>query len=99
MRISGTVSSTPDAPVARVEVVAFEKDLRSEHEIGRARTSGDGRYAIEYAREGLQRVGKGSVNVFVEVRPQRRGRAVRSPVRYGAPESLVVDLVLDDEFF
>lgn len=99
MRISGTIRSTLGTPVGGIEVIAFDKDLRSEQELGKARTSADGRYVIDYTREKFQRAEKRSADVFIEVRPPRKGRPVRSSVHYNAPESLVVDLVLEDDFF
>src|SRR5687768_10190511 len=99
MRISGTVKSRQGAPIGGLEVIVFDKDFRSQQELGKARTLADGHYTIDYARVKSQRAEKRSADVFIEVRPRGKGRTFRSPVHYNAPESLVVDLVLEDDFF
>ena len=99
MRIAGTIVDRQGLSVSGLEVAAFDKDLRSEQGLGKARTSADGHYAIDYTREKFQRAEKRSADVFIEVRPRRKGRSVRSPVHYNAPECFVVDLVREDNFF
>jgi hypothetical protein len=99
MRITGTVRNRSGVAVGGLDVRAFDKDFRSQQEVGKTRTSADGRYIIEYTREKFKRAEKRSADVFIEVRPRKKGRPVRSPVRYNVPEVLVVDLVLDDDFF
>ena len=98
MRIAGTIANTQGTPLAGLEVVAYDKDLRSQQELGKARTGPDGRYTIEYSAEQFARAEKRSADVFVEVRPPGGGVPRRSAVSYNAEESITIDFVVDDDF-
>ena len=94
MRVAGTTRTRQGAAVSGLEVSAFDRVLGSKEEAVKGRTSADGRYTIDYTREKFQRAVKRSADVFIEVRPRRKGHPVRLPVHYNAPESLIVDLWL-----
>ena len=83
MRTTEITRSRQGSPVCGVEVVVFDKDLRSQQELGTARSTADGRYTIDYTRQKFQRAEKRSADGFIEVRPCRKRRPVRSPVRAG----------------
>ena len=99
MRISGRITTRPGIPTSGLTVVAFDKDLRSSQELGQTQTQADGRYAIDYSREKFARAEKRAADVFIEVRPRGKGTPGQSVVHYNAPESIVIDLVLEEDFF
>jgi hypothetical protein len=99
MKVSGVIRNSQGVAVNGLEIAAFDQDFRAEQELGSTRTKIDGRYTIDYTSEKFKRAEKRSADLLVEVRSRGKGRALRSPIHYNAPESLVVDLVLQDDFF
>ena len=62
-------------------------------------TGSGGRYEIKYSRETFKRRAKRAADLFIEVSDPAGDGKARSAIRFGAPDSLILDLVLDDDFF
>jgi len=79
-------------------VLAVDRDLRSEEQLGRALTDAAGAYRIGYSAEQLRRAERGSADLVVRaVDPLTAAPLAASPVLFNAPADAVVDLVIPAE--
>ena len=93
--VHGQVTRTGGRPMDHVVVVAFDRDLRSRHELGRADTGAAGNYRVTYTREQFARAEKGSADLVLQV---RRGDDVlhESPIIFNTGPDAEVNLVVAD---
>jgi hypothetical protein len=98
LTVSGLVRTPRGTPAAGVIVVAFDRDLRREEELGEARTEKNGRYSIPYTAEQLSRAEKGSGDLVVRVFPaegrRRRAPLLESQILFNASPDAEIDLQL-----
>ncbi|KAF3925456.1 hypothetical protein ABW21_db0206159 [Orbilia brochopaga] len=108
--VSGTVTYPSGEPAAGLLVVAYDKDLRSKQELGRAATDSTGAYSIKYTPDKFARSEKGSADLSMLVSTRASSEALFetgvADVYYNAPTQATVDIQIsslpkgycDDEF-
>jgi hypothetical protein len=96
MVVHGRVTRAGGRPLVDVLVVAFDRDLRSRQELGRAHTDAGGNYRITYPQARFARAEKGSADLLLQV---MRGEDVlhESPIVFNAGPAAEVDLAVDGE--
>ena len=67
-RVVGRVVGPDLKPAADVSVEAYDRDFRSEQQLGTAQTNAGGYFVISYTRESFARAEKASADVFVRVK-------------------------------
>ena len=82
----GKISLADGSPALSRVVVAFDKDLRSEQELGQATTGKDGAYLIWYDLGAAAGAEKGRVDVVVKVHDAKGSVLATSPVLFNAPQ-------------
>ena len=93
-RAGGQVRLADCSPGAGLTMAAFDRDLRTEHLLGRSTTGGDGTYRIEYDASAIVGAERGGANLVVKAFAADGSVLVASPVLFNAPASAVVDLVI-----
>lgn len=89
--VRGYVRDADGGPAKDVEVVAFDRDLRTEAKLGSCATDATGRYEIAYDEAAFLRADRGYADVFVRA---RIGREVfESDLVFNAPRVVVLNLV------
>lgn len=66
-KVSGTIYDAHNAPLANVRVVAYDKDLRTEQQLGTTVSNGQGYYHIEYHSDSFAAAEQASVDLFIKV--------------------------------
>src|SRR5262245_48400114 len=92
--VQGAVTDATGFPVRGFTLVAYDQDLRTRQELGRARTGSDGEYRIEYTRDQFGRAELGNADIVLEVHTGDDGVIYTTPTRFNAPPSLTIDIVL-----
>lgn len=92
--VQGVVRFAGGHPAGGVKVVAVDKDLRSEEQLGEAETARDGSYRIEYAEGRFLGRERGTADLVVKVLDAVGGLLVASPVRFNAPALVEIDLTI-----
>jgi hypothetical protein len=95
--VRGTVRFADGTPAGGVAVLAVDRDLRSEEELGTAKTDAGGAYRISYAADRLRRSERGTADLVVKAPAANGPPLVSSPVLFNAPADAVVDLVIPAE--
>ena len=93
LSVSGTVSLADGTPAAHVSVVAVDRDLRSEAELGRAESDAAGGYRIVYLPDRLAHPERGAADLVVRALGAA-GELAASPPLFDAPAAAVIDLVI-----
>src|SRR5712691_11182601 len=78
--VKGQISRADNQPLAGLIVRAFDKEMRSEEELGEALPDKDGSYQIQYSAAQLRRPGKKSADLVVHVVSQNGEILVASPI-------------------
>lgn len=95
--VHGDVRWADGEPCADVQVLVFEKCLRTTPLLGRTKTDAAGHYRLLYTVDQLTRAQTRAFDIFVVARDAKNVELDRSPVVYGAPPMQEVNLlVLDD---
>jgi Tc toxin complex TcA C-terminal TcB-binding domain/Neuraminidase-like domain/Salmonella virulence plasmid 28.1kDa A protein/Putative peptidoglycan binding domain len=103
--VQGLVRLPDGTPSPNITVKAFDKDLRSEQELGTTTTNSDGYYRIPYTREQFSRAEKLTADLIVRafysdptgIVPIFRLLAT-SDVLYNAPSIASIDLTIGGEY-
>jgi hypothetical protein len=90
--VTGSVSWRDGRPAASLTVRAFDKDMRSEEELGTTVTDKDGHYRITYSPSQFRRAEKGSADLVVRVSDGAGTIPVASPIIFNAKPVETVDL-------
>jgi hypothetical protein len=94
LRVHGTARDRFGLPGTGMTVVAVDRDLRQEEELGRAATDADGRYAIGYGPEQFALAEKGRADLVVRLLSEVAVMAPSATI-FNARDDELVDLVLD----
>jgi hypothetical protein len=93
--LKGQVWHSDGSVFADALVRAFDKDLRSEEQLGEALTDQEGRYLIRYTSAQFRRTEQGSADLLVRA-VSRDGKVLAaSPVIFNAAPEETIDLMLD----
>ena len=92
--VRGTIRRADGSPVTGLQVAAFDRDLRSEHVLGRSTTDRDGSYRIPYDLSAQDGADSGSADIVVRAYGARDALLATSPVLFNAPASAVIDLTI-----
>ncbi|MEK6281256.1 MAG: neuraminidase-like domain-containing protein [Acidobacteriota bacterium] len=96
--VSGVVRDARGNLLPNILVIAIDRDLRREQELGQATTDERGFYRIKYFTSDFIRTEKGSADLVVKVRSPALGeRAFASPVLFNAPPDATVDVTIPAE--
>ncbi len=97
-KISGTIYNNNDEPLADVLVKVYDKDLRSEQQLGQIYTNKNGQYYIEYNDIDFIRNENKTADVFIKVlrRTDRFFELLgESPIHFNVPNDFVLDFKPD----
>lgn len=61
--ILGTIKDAQNRPITRLQVEAFDRDMRAEEPLGEATTDRDGKYQIEWKQSQLDGRGRKTADV------------------------------------
>ncbi|MDR4497892.1 MAG: neuraminidase-like domain-containing protein [Candidatus Scalindua sp.] len=93
--VRGTVRQADGKPLPGGTVKAFDKDMRSEQELGKAETDTAGHYEITYRTNQFRRVEKGNADLLVRVYDQQNKELVSTPKPiFNALRVITVDLMV-----
>src|SRR4029079_15893466 len=81
-----------DSPVEGVRVLAIDRDLRSEQELGTNQTDNQGLYEIRYSSGQFLKAEKDSADLVVKAFAADGSLLAASPVQFNAPSSAEVDI-------
>ena len=95
--VSGQVLWSDGRPAISLTVRAFDKDLRSEEELGKAVTDKQGHYEINYSASQFRRNEKDSADLVVRVSDGAGTLPVSSPIIFNAKPVETVDLSFGGE--
>ncbi|MGZ8842403.1 MAG: neuraminidase-like domain-containing protein, partial [Pyrinomonadaceae bacterium] len=90
--VRGTVLDANGRLVAGATVRAFDRDLRSEEELGQTVTNAQGHYQINYSAAQFRRNEKGSADLRVAVFNQNGRELVSSEIHFNAEPEMTIDL-------
>ena len=93
-QVEGTVRLSDGSPAAGVDVLAVDRDLRNEQQLGTVKTGGGGAYRIEYTHRDFLDRERGSADVVVRALDAGGNPLVSSPVSFNAPAELQIDLTI-----
>jgi peptidoglycan hydrolase-like protein with peptidoglycan-binding domain len=92
--VTGTVTDTDGEPLAGAVVVAFDCDLRSTREFGRAETDPKGAYRIAYSDEADPIPGRPGPDVKVQLLDGSGEPRFTSTITFNAPAQTTIDIML-----
>lgn len=96
-RVEGQVRWFNGPPASGVKVRAFDKDLRSEEEIGEASTDREGKYQIRYLATQFRRTERESADLIVRAFGSNGEIAAASPIIFNARAVEIVNLAMGNE--
>jgi hypothetical protein len=97
--VYGTVRDQSLLPLAKTTVKAFDKDIRSEQQIGETRTDTKGNYRIPYDVSKFQQEDKANADLILRVY-DASGKILKSTIPlYNAPVQVQIDISLADVNF
>jgi Tc toxin complex TcA C-terminal TcB-binding domain/Neuraminidase-like domain/Salmonella virulence plasmid 28.1kDa A protein len=96
-QVMGTVRDQYQQLMANVSVAAFDKDIRSDQELGRAKTGKTGQYLIGYTKKQFALTDEDQADVFIRVYDSKNKLLYESPVTYNAPAKLEIDVNLSSQ--
>jgi hypothetical protein len=91
--VRGHLYEAAEGPLRGTTVKAFDRNLRSETELGTATTDARGGYSIQYTAAGITHPGKMRADLLVRAVTSRGATIAEAPVRCHAPPTVVIDLV------
>ena len=92
--VKGKISLADSSPASGMLVVAFDKDLRSEEELGQTTTGKDGAYLIRYDLRAAAADEVGGADLVVKVYSAKGTVLAASPVLFNASQVAVVNLTI-----
>lgn len=95
--VRGKISDAGDNLLVGVVVKAFDKDLRSEEELGKTNTNKDGEYEIYYSAQKFRRAEKVNADLVIKVFAADDSLLAASSVLFNAPLLAEVDLTIPTE--
>lgn len=95
--VSGVVRSASGRRLGRLRVVAFDRDLRSEQQLGEAITDAQGAYRIQYAASQIAADEGGTADLLVRVLAADGATLGESAVHFNAPPIAIVDVTVSEE--
>ncbi|MEE9356701.1 MAG: neuraminidase-like domain-containing protein [Methylococcaceae bacterium] len=95
--VIGIVSDHKNTPLKDIILLAHDKDLRTEQELGKSVTNQLGEYAIFYDRSSFTRAEKGSADLILTATDQQTGASTSTDILFNAPHVVIIDLQLDDK--
>ncbi len=93
--VHGVVRRTGGEPVEGAKVVAVDRDLRREQQLGSATTDPDGGYEIRYTRQKFRRAEKARADLVVRVVGPNGDALAASQTIFNAEANETVDLTID----
>jgi hypothetical protein len=99
--VSGHVTKKDGTPIPEVTVIAIDKDLRIEQELGRTKTDESGHYKIRYTKEQFTRAEKESADLLILVEDSGGTKLQSQPplqIMFNAPPKAIIDLTIGGEF-
>jgi Tc toxin complex TcA C-terminal TcB-binding domain/Neuraminidase-like domain len=96
-KITGTVSLADGSPAVGVKVLAFDRDLRTEEELGQSQTDKRGFYEIRYSSRQFLKAEKASADLLIKAFAIDGSLLASSPVLFNAPPSAEVDITIPAE--
>ena len=94
LKVYGIVYDEWIEPLKCAPVMAFDKDIRSEHLLGETETDEKGNYSITYSKHKMARDNAGGANLVVKVYGSSGDPIYTSPVNYNAAPQLQVNVNL-----
>src|SRR5579859_3422726 len=98
-KVYGTVRDQYQQHIVGALIGAFDKDIRSEQDLGRAKTDQNGYYEIDYVGQQFALTDKNAADVFVRLYNANGGIRYESPITYNAPQQLELDIDLSGQAF
>ena len=95
--INGTVRFSDDSAAGGMTVSAFDRDLRTEQQLGKSETDRQGRYKISYSSGQFLKAEKGSADLVAKVVGSDGTLLASSPVIFNAPPSVEVNITIPAE--
>jgi Tc toxin complex TcA C-terminal TcB-binding domain/Neuraminidase-like domain/Salmonella virulence plasmid 28.1kDa A protein len=92
--VSGTLRNQYQQPMAKVEIRAFDKDIRSEQALGETLTDAVGHYEIHYTQAQFASGDKQAADLIVRAYDSKNNLLKESDIYYNAPAILEVDIDL-----
>ncbi len=90
-KITGTIYDINNAPLIRVTVQAYDKDLRSDQLLGQAVTDAKGFYSISYESKKYANSEYLTADVFIRILQDGKVLLGESPVYYNVPSDFKLD--------
>ncbi|MGH2643024.1 MAG: hypothetical protein ACRDE2_03680, partial [Chitinophagaceae bacterium] len=93
-KIYGTVRDQFQKPMTGTVIEAFDKDIRSEQLLGKAKTNEAGYYEISYSHRQFAATDKNAADVFIRVFDKKEQLLKESDVHFNAAPELQIDIDL-----
>ena len=94
--VKGSVRFADGLPAAGYLVIAVDRDLRTEQELGSYTTDRQGLYQIRYSPQEFRRAEKGQADLQVRVKRNQGTETLhQSDILFNAPEEAVIDIQLN----
>jgi len=93
LRIFGIVRNEFGEPLDNVTVQAFDRDLRSEQQLGSIVTK-DGHYEIRYQRSQFRKAEKNTADLVVKVFNDNGKELHKTPIQFNVPDDIEINIVL-----
>lgn len=97
LEIKGVVRFVDGFPAAGLPVTAFDRDLRSEQELGKSQTDNQGSYLIHYSASQFQTPETDAADLVVKVFAADGSLLATSAVLFNAPPAAEVDVTIPAE--
>jgi receptor-binding and translocation channel-forming TcA subunit of Tc toxin/ABC toxin-like protein/neuraminidase-like protein len=94
--VQGTVRDAWGNVLSDLPLAVYDRDLRDEQILGRARTDSKGAYLISYEARQFRKHEKGEADLVVKAFSAEGQTIASSPVMFNAPALAVIDLVISD---
>ncbi len=94
LEVRGTVRFFSGDPAAKITVLAFDRDLRSEQLLGQTQTDDKGFYSVRYTADKSSKNERGTADLVVKAMNPNGSLLVSSPVLFNAPAIAEVDLII-----
>ena len=95
--VQGIISMADGFPASGFAVAAFDRDLRSEQELGKAETDPRGSYRISYTLDQIAGLEAGTADLIVKVFSKEGSLLAASPILFNAPAVAEVDLTVSHD--